>query len=149
MAKKKSQKTTTTKKNNPENLPVNPSDDLKDQVDLKQETGEITTKPIIPKAEEEPENPADQEPASVKKIPKLNTKRDELKKAPLTKQEVQPPADATKGSVDPLHNQSMNPEQAVSWAMTQSNPRAAINRLKRNRVLTDVTGTYLLLEEKG
>src|SRR5690606_18120970 len=124
MAKKKSQKATTTKKNNPENLPVNPSDDLKDQVDLKQETnpetgepvGEVTTKPVIPKAEEEPENPAEQEPAPVKKIPKVNAKADELKKAKPTQHEVQPPADATKGSVDPLHNQSMTPEQAMSWA---------------------------------
>ncbi len=111
--------------------------------------GEVTTTPT-PGEETPPEDPATLEKPVKKAIPKVNTPSDEkAKKAKNESVNVGHPDDNPPVDMDADHQNQFNPEQAVNWAMTQKDPKVAINRLKHQRRLLSVTETLALLKERG
>lgn len=106
---------------------------------------EPTTAPVLP-AEPDPVAPADTEKPKTKRIPKVNTPEEPVR-GPAEDIAVGHPDDVEVKHMDIDHSTQLTPEQALGWAMTQKEPKAAINRLKRERRLLDVTGTYKALEE--
>jgi len=109
---------------------------------------EVPTAPELP---EEPETiPEDQqEQPEKKKVPKINTKEEET---PIvyTQEDVPPPdQDATGKDIELEGKRQLTPQQAIDYANTQDDPKAAIDRLKKQRKLLDITDTYLLAQDTG
>lgn len=93
---------------------------------------------------------ADQEEQPAKKsIRKVNT-ADEDKPKPQVKEDVATTDRANDGQeVSDNLNYQMNPAEAVAYAATQTNPKEAIDTLRRQRRLTEVTDTYKLLDSES
>lgn len=89
-----------------------------------------------------PENQT-QESSPQLAIPKVETRGE---KKPKEAFEV----DTTAGivSLDPMHN-VLNVEQAMAYIATQPDPRAALDTLRRNRQLDQVTDTYIAAMDAG
>lgn len=97
----------------------------------------------------EPTAPAETEPKKVI-VPKQNT-RDTTRRNGKVQRKIEN-ADVEKMDVDQSDislGRSINPSEAVAYAMTQADPVDAVKRLVRESQLSDHTETYKLMEDKG
>lgn len=91
---------------------------------------------------------ADQQPSPKTKIPKVTTREQENPTPKTRESQPTPNSGVEEDALQSSMRRQLNPDEAMSWAATQPDQRAAIDSLKSQRRLLDITATYQLLEDR-